>query len=637
MLNIEVQSCGLALVCLLIFFSTRHEKLGLYSEHLFRVSLYVNLCCIILDILSIYGIVYADRLPGLVTKLLCKLYLVSLLTASFMGLVYSFSDVSHLRDNRVLTASQFVIEFIGSFLIMILPISYVCEGRVVYSYGPAVICTFIFAPLFISGAILVSFIYSRQMNPHRRRAVRAWMALELVAAFIQFLKPNLLLVGFGSSLGMMILYAELENPDAFLDRTTGVFSYGILRDYLQQLYEKNIKFSCVMICSDSEWKVKLEQERKILLEMAEFLKNFEGTKLFRSVGNDFILVYRDDLSRNPSGFAIVLKEAVRRFRLAWEGNYIDSCIMYLTDNRIAASADELISLYQYCRSELNMSTDDLIELDKRSVDKIKEYGNVLNEITQALVDDRIEVFYQPIYSFEKNAFVSAEALARLRDSRGGIMMPDRFIPVAEESGTIEQIGERVLEKTCVALKDGILSSMGIDYIEVNLSVAQCENHEFSNIYSDIMERHGLDFDKINLEVTESSVLHRRAVFIENMTALRESGCTFSLDDFGSGESNLNYIVDMPIDIVKFDRSMVMKYFTSPKARIVMSTSVKMVKELGYKIVAEGIETYDQLISMKELGVDYIQGFYFSRPLPYNEFVRFIYQNSQQPVLSQAQL
>ena len=311
--------------------------------------------------------------------------------------------------------------------------------------------------------------------------------------------------------------------------------------------------------------------------------------------------------------------------------------MYMTNNRIAASADEFISLYQYCRSELNMDSDELIELDKRSVDRIKEYGNVLNEITQALVEDRIEVFYQPIYSFEKNAFVSAEALARLRDSKGGIMMPNRFIPVAEDSGTIEKIGERVLEKTCIALKDGSLTAMGIDYIEVNLSVAQCENHEFSNNYSDIMERHGLDFDKINLEVTESSVLHRRAVFIENMTALRESGCTFSLDDFGSGESNLNYIVDMPIDIVKFDRSMVMKYFTSPKARIVMSTSVKMVKELGYKIVAEGVETYDQLLSMKELGVDYIQGFYFSRPLPYDEFVRFIYKNNQGPVLSQAQL
>ncbi|HAV00913.1 MAG TPA: hypothetical protein DCW47_06960 [Lachnospiraceae bacterium] len=637
MLNIEVQSCGLALVCLLIFFSTRHEKLGLYSEHLFRVSLYVNLCCIVLDILSVYGIVYANRLPGLVTELLCKLYLVSLLTASFMGIVYAFSDVKHLRDSKALTISQCVIEFVGSFLIMILPISYFCEGRVVYSYGPAVICTFIFAPVFISGAILISFIYSRQMNHHRRRAVRAWMAMELVAAAIQFLKPDLLLVGFGSSVGMMILYAELENPDAVLDRTTGVFSYRILRDYLQQLYDKNIGFSCIMVCSEPEWKVEIEQERKILLEMAEFLRKFEGTKLFRSVGNDFILVYRDDLSKNPSGFAIALKETVRRFKLAWEGNYIGACIMYMTNNRIAASADEFISLYQYCRSELNMDSDELIELDKRSVDRIKEYGNVLNEITQALVEDRIEVFYQPIYSFEKNAFVSAEALARLRDSKGGIMMPNRFIPVAEDSGTIEKIGERVLEKTCIALKDGSLTAMGIDYIEVNLSVAQCENHEFSNNYSDIMERHGLDFDKINLEVTESSVLHRRAVFIENMTALKESGCTFSLDDFGSGESNLNYIVDMPIDIVKFDRSMVMKYFTSPKARIVMSTSVKMVKELGYKIVAEGIETYDQLLSMKELGVDYIQGFYFSRPLPYDEFVRFIYKNNQGPVLSQAQL
>ena len=422
MLNIEVQSCGLALVCLLIFFSTRHEKLGLYSEHLFRVSLFVNLCCIILDILSVYGIVYSNRLPELVTELLCKLYLVSLLTASFMGIVYAISDVKHLRDNRILSISQCAIEFVGSFLIMILPIGYYHEGRVVYSYGPAVVCTFILAPMFITGAILISLIYGRQMNPHRRRAVRAWMAMELVAAFIQFLKPDLLLVGFGSSLGMMILYAELENPDAFLDRTTGVFSYRILREYIQQLYDKNIAFSSLMVCLEPEWKVELEQERKILLEMTEFLGRFDGTKLFRSVGNDFILVYRDDLSKNPSGFAIAIKETVRRFKLSWEGSSIDACIMYMIDNRIAGSADEFISLYQYYRSELNINSDELIELDKRSIDRIKEYENVLNEITQALVEDRIEVFFQPIYSFEKNAFVSAEALARIRDSRGSIIL-----------------------------------------------------------------------------------------------------------------------------------------------------------------------------------------------------------------------
>ncbi|HAG70064.1 MAG TPA: hypothetical protein DCL38_08825 [Lachnospiraceae bacterium] len=635
MLNIEVQACGLALVLLLLFFSTRHEKLGLYSEHLFRVSLVVNLFCIVLDILSVIGIVYAELIPSFVTVFLCKLYLVSLLSASYMGFVYSYSDVKKMRENTMFTRSQVVLEFVGAFLIMILPLHYYREGRIVYSYGPSTMCTFIFAPVFITGAIVTTLVYRKQINQHRRRAVQSWMLMELVAAGIQFIRPDILLVGFGSSLGMMILYAELENPDAFLDRVTGTFAYRVLRDYLRQLYEDGKSFSCVMVCSDVEWRLEPELEHKILLDMADYLHQFRGIKLFRSVGNDFILVYRDTaegdhLLRSSADIRAIR----RRFDNNWDNVHIGTSILYLPDSELTGSADELISLYQYYRAGLDEDKHELVVLNEDSVDRIKEYKTVLKEIIQALENDRIDVFYQPIYSFEEGRFVSAEALARIVDSNGNIMMPARFIPVAEESRLIEQIGERVFEKTCIALKDGRLNEMGIRYIEVNLSVVQCENNEFSSVYSEIMNRHGLTFDKVNLEITESSSLNRRTVFLDNMKALKEAGCSFALDDFGTGESNLNYIVDMPVDIVKFDRSMVMKYFTSEKARIVMTNSVKMVKELGYRIVAEGIEQYDQLMSMKSLGVDYIQGFYFSKPLPYEKFVKFIESNNRKDILNQ---
>ncbi|MCR4655218.1 MAG: EAL domain-containing protein [Lachnospiraceae bacterium] len=634
MLNIEVQSCGLALVLLLIFFSTRHERLGLYAERLFRVSLYANLTCIVLDILSILGIVYSSSLPQIVTVILCKLYLASLVTVSYLGFVYAYSDVKKLRENKILQIVQTLLLMLGVSLIMILPIDYYCEGRIVYSFGPATGCTYIFAPIFIFGALTVSYVYGKQINPHRRRAVRAWMFLELGAAGVQFIKPELLLVGFGSAAGMMILYAELENPDAILDRVTGTFSYRILTDYLQQLYDNKKSFSCIFICSESEWKQDIETETKILIGMAEYLHKFANTKLFRSIGNDYILVYSDSMSDdNLIRRKLDLKIMEERFKGSWaEGVVIETSLMYLPDGGIAESAEDLISLYQYFRSEIDESLKETIILNDKSVEKIKEYKTVLKEIMQAISDDRVEVFYQPIYSFEKDSFVSAEALARIRDGSGNIMMPARFIPVAEESGMIAQLGERVFEKTCLAIKNHELEDSGLSYIEVNLSVAQCENSEFSDIYSNIIRKHHIPFDKVNFEITESSILNMRAILLENMRTLKEAGCTFSLDDFGVGESNLNYIVDMPVDIVKFDKSLVMKYFTNEKARVVMTNTVNMVKKLGYKTIAEGVEEYDQLMCMKEIGIDYIQGFYFSRPLPYMDFVRFISENNKSPVL-----
>jgi EAL domain-containing protein (putative c-di-GMP-specific phosphodiesterase class I) len=108
-----------------------------------------------------------------------------------------------------------------------------------------------------------------------------------------------------------------------------------------------------------------------------------------------------------------------------------------------------------------------------------------------------------------------------------------------------------------------------------------------------------------------------------MEKLIQYGVSFSLDDFGNGESNLNYIVDMPVEIVKFDRDMTQSYFEKSKGKLVMETTIHMILDLGLKMVSEGVETEEQLEAMKKLGVHYIQGYYFSKPLPPDEFVRFV--------------
>ena len=154
-------------------------------------------------------------------------------------------------------------------------------------------------------------------------------------------------------------------------------------------------------------------------------------------------------------------------------------------------------------------------------------------------------------------------------------------------------------------------------------MSQCENPHLSAKYDDIMKKLGVSPSEVNLEITESSTLNQRSILLENMNKLMNLGCNFSLDDFGTGESNLNYIMDMPVKIVKFDRGMVQEYFTNEKARVVITATVNMIKELGLQTVAEGIETSEQFEEIRELGIDYIQGFYFSKPLEKNEFIRFI--------------
>ncbi len=134
-------------------------------------------------------------------------------------------------------------------------------------------------------------------------------------------------------------------------------------------------------------------------------------------------------------------------------------------------------------------------------------------------------------------------------------------------------------------------------------------------------------DCINLEITESASMSAKKTLLGNMRRLREYGVHFSLDDFGTGQSNLNYIVEMPVDIVKFDREMSQAFFRDEKAQYVMNAAMQMIQGMQLKIVSEGIEDKQQYLEMEKLGIDYIQGYYFSKPLPEKEFLEFLHKNN----------
>lgn len=138
-----------------------------------------------------------------------------------------------------------------------------------------------------------------------------------------------------------------------------------------------------------------------------------------------------------------------------------------------------------------------------------------------------------------------------------------------------------------------------------------------------MNKYGINSANINLEITEIGSILTRKILLKNMDELRDKGVSFSLDDFGNGESNLNYIIDMPVDIVKLDMNMTRAYFSSNKAQMVVEATLSMVHAMGLKMVAEGIENEYMLKTFEKLGVDYIQGYYFSKPLSQTEFIEYV--------------
>jgi EAL domain-containing protein (putative c-di-GMP-specific phosphodiesterase class I) len=298
--------------------------------------------------------------------------------------------------------------------------------------------------------------------------------------------------------------------------------------------------------------------------------------------------------------------------------------LLIPESRILENTDEVIQLFQYAKMEdRNHENTYVCYVNQVILDEIRKKDYRKNDIIRAMEEDRVEVFFQPIYSTTEQRIVSAEALVRIRNVDGSIMPPGEFIPIAEESGLIAGLGERVFEKVCQFLKESPALALGIHYIEVNLSVAQCEQRDLAERYIRIMEKNNIDPWRINLEITETASVQTKNMLLKNMKELMEYGVSFSLDDFGNGQSNLDYIIDMPVSIMKLDMTMIRAYFKDLKARFVVQATIHMAHDMDLMVVAEGVETKEQLDTMAEQQIDYIQGYYFSKPLPADAFIEYL--------------
>ncbi len=249
-------------------------------------------------------------------------------------------------------------------------------------------------------------------------------------------------------------------------------------------------------------------------------------------------------------------------------------------------------------------------------------------IKRAIKHDCLELFYQPIYSIPEQRFVAAEAFVRLRDEKYGIVSPAMFIEAAEKSGDIHAIGDFVMDDVCRFISANDFKSLGLSCIEINMSTSQCIEMNLVDKVSGLLEKYRLDPSLINLEITESAVDFDPDVVDANINSLHEMGIRFALDDYGTGYSNVKRVTTLPVDIVKLDKTFV-DGVDDPQMWIMVRETIKMLKQMGKKVLIEGVEEEAVVDKFTHLGADYIQGceylqgYYFCRPLPERDFIEFM--------------
>ncbi|WP_324722611.1 putative bifunctional diguanylate cyclase/phosphodiesterase [Lelliottia sp. JS-SCA-14] len=246
------------------------------------------------------------------------------------------------------------------------------------------------------------------------------------------------------------------------------------------------------------------------------------------------------------------------------------------------------------------------------LDKLQESRTLEHDMALAIVNKEFVVYYQPIVDSFSQEIYSYEALIRWKHPLKGLLSPDSFIPVAEKTGMINEIGKSVLEMACREAASWAVPAK----ISVNVSPVQLGSKAFAGIVLSILNETGLPAERLELEVTESSLFTESNTPMNTLNRLRALGVKISIDNFGTGYSSLSRLSRLAFDKIKIDKSFVYSLSTQQDALNIIRLITGMAKSLNMKAVAEGVETQEQLESLKALGCDFVQGYLFGKPQPY---------------------
>jgi len=246
-----------------------------------------------------------------------------------------------------------------------------------------------------------------------------------------------------------------------------------------------------------------------------------------------------------------------------------------------------------------------------------------NKIRHALEDGRFYLKYQALMDANSKAIVGAEALLRWEDEDLGEVSPEVFVPLAEESGMIVEIGNWVLDTACADVKRWQQLSNNPDlYMAINLSGRQFRGKGITTTVSSLLEKHALKGSSLELEITERLLMKDVPEVISTLNQFKEMNIKLSIDDFGTGYSSLSYLKRFPFDVLKIDKSFVQDIGVDPDDAALCEAIIAMAHSLGLSVIGEGVENEEQFQFLQQRGTEVIQGYYVARPMVFEEFKQF---------------
>lgn len=436
---------------------------------------------------------------------------------------------------------------------------------------------------------------------------------------------------------------ELIKPQKTLkDELTGlpnnIFFINKLKHQCQQSDISHSKFALIMLDIDGIKKISYslgyEFGNDIIVQIANRLRGLLGKETF-------ISRYSDDC------FAIILQEL---FREEYEDKARDIINLltkpYLIDKyELNINVNIGVSFYPECSKDPNIlrkrTKVTLLRSIKEGKNKYKFYSAGLtiqnykelmirSDFHHAIDNNEFKVYYQPILNLKTNQIIAAEALARWEHPDWGILSPNEFIPLAEETGLIIDIGKLILREVCSNYKKWLNDGYPNIKVSANFSSVQFFEKDFVDNIIGIINEFELNPNFLSMEITESILMKDTEKVNSDLKRLKTFGIQIALDDFGTGFSSLSYLNSSIIDILKIDGSFIKNIITDENSSIITKSIINLVQELNIKLIAEGIETREQLELLREMDCFAGQGYLYSRPVLLEEFEELLFKGIHKP-------
>lgn len=499
-----------------------------------------------------------------------------------------------------------------------------------FQRGPYILLYYLIVMAFYLFCMMILLRFGNSINYARRIAMVSLMIFPVVATVIQFLYPRLAVEGFAFSIGLLWIFLSMPKSAYLYDSTLNVLNQYAFDTKVNIALNNNAEFMLIILNIRNKNFISeqngMEYYHTMLHEILGFFKKYvkQDELFYLGDGRFAVFTYQMDERKNNKVAKRVIDKIKKEIALETEDAEVKVGCALLESNQDVSELKDVYNYFDYLDVNGSMTEGRVNLGGDLDISYVKRAEKIESAIDRALQKTSFEVYYQPIYSIREKRYIAAEALLRMWDEDLGMVSPDEFIPVAEKNRTIIKIGEVVLNSVCEFLSKVSLESLGLQYIEVNLSAVECMERNLPQKVEAILEKHNIDKKSINLEITETALADDTNILADNMYKLRKKGITFSLDDYGTGYSNINYILNLPFALVKIDKSLLWQCMDNQKAMIALKSTMNMIHDMGMKIVVEGVENEEMVEILKQTPCDYVQGYFYSKPMKEEDLLDFLH-------------